>query len=225
MDQDELSGSPPPPPQEPPNSDTAQRSGSEEEKEPAVDEPSAAVSPDLQMIPPAVGVPPGFMLVPSGASYLPPGIGSGQFMAQQMVTAQFRSSPFPPPEEIEVLERHYLGATKRIFDLVEQRQTAEIDLAKSGQKFQRDDTRRGNWMGYTVILFVLIAASALFYTGHGVGGSALLVADVLGVGGALYMQNPEIFRIMKRLSPDQSASPAANGPKPDGAEHKEANPQ
>ena len=148
------------------------------------------------------------MLVPNGAQYLPPGMSPGMipaaFIAQQTMTAQFRSSPFPPPEEIEVLERHYPGATKRIFDLVEQRQTSEIDLAKSGQVFQRDDTRRGNWMGYSVILFVVAVAAGLFYTGHSVGGSALLVADVLGVGGALYMQNPEIFRIMKFAPPEQS---------------------
>jgi uncharacterized membrane protein len=126
-----------------------------------------------------------------------------------MVTAQFRSSPFPPSQELEVMERLYPGATKRIFDLVEQRQTAEIDLAKSGQQFQRDDTRRGNWMGWTVILFVVITAAALFYTGHPLGGSALLVADVLGVGGALYMQSPDIFKLMKPSVPQPSLQPIA----------------
>jgi uncharacterized membrane protein len=137
---------------------------------------------------------------------------SAPFLAQQMVTAQFRSSPFPPPEEIEVLERHYPGATKRIFDLVEQRQLSEIELAKVGQKFQSNDTRRGNWMGFTIILFVIAASGYLFYTGHNVGGSALLVADVLGIGGALYMQNPEIFGMIKAASPPQSTQPSSSPP-------------
>jgi hypothetical protein len=158
----------------------------------------------------AMYLPPGFaqtppgMILPVGS---PPGAFPIQFAAQQSITAQFRSSQFPTSQELEVMERLHPGSTRQILDLVAQRQNAEIDLAKSGQGFQRDDTRRANWMGFLTIAGVIVASTFLFFTGHDLGGGALLSADVLSIGAGLYLRRPEVFAFLKRTPTEQPATP------------------
>jgi hypothetical protein len=194
----------------PANEETAPADGQREPQAEAVQQPQAEVPQELFMQPQATYLPPGFAQPPPGIVLLPAGANPGafpvQFAAQQSITAQFRSSPFPPSQELEVMERLQPGSTKRIFDLVEQRQNAEIELAKSGQGFQRNDTRRGNWMGFVTILGTVVLSTFLFYSGHDVGGTALLGADVLGIGAGLYMQKPDVFAFFRRKAAEQPAT-------------------
>ncbi len=120
-------------------------------------------------MPRSVVFPPDDVLGPVAASgQLAPGM--------QAVNVAFRQSPYPTAQEAEVFERLHPGAFGRILAMTEKGQKAAIDASAVAQDYQRDDTRRGHWLGASLTVLAIAVGAAV-----GIWGNPIVAVAILGV--------------------------------------------
>lgn len=92
------------------------------------------------------------------------------------------SGPLPHPELMSKYEQIQPGFAERIISMAEHQQDHRIDCERKIIDGSMSETRRGQWLGFSVALLFLGAATALGLTGHdwlgGVLGGGTLVALV-----------------------------------------------
>jgi len=74
------------------------------------------------------------------------------------------------------MERLSPGAAGRILVMAEKAQQAQITATSMAQQYQRDDTRRGHWLGASLTTLAIIVGAAV-----GIWGSPIVAVAILGV--------------------------------------------
>ncbi len=116
---------------------------------------------------------------------------------------QVWNGPFPPPQAVDAYERLLPGSFNRILVMGEERQKAELALASKATDAAIADTKRANWMGYSVNFLALVLGGAFIFTGHTGAGVVAFVVQGIVAGTSMFLR-----RETHAASPDQGADRA-----------------
>lgn len=105
------------------------------------------------------------------------------------VSAVGWSGPLPPPAALEQFNSIIDNGAERIFKMAEAEQAARLAREAEAAQYEitkldaiRRDSRRGQWLGFTIALAAVIAASATAYFGaHPAVSIALVGVPILGI--------------------------------------------
>ena len=143
--------------------------------------------------------------------------------AVMLVAAQQQSwaGPYPPPEAAERFEKLLPGAFERILVMAEKAQTAQTETARDGQRYLRDDTRRGHWLGFAISVIAMASAivcvklQALWVAG------AFLSLPVMAVARAFIGGPKPTQAVTQETSAAVVVPPSSEAPQPvEGATRK-----
>jgi uncharacterized membrane protein len=98
---------------------------------------------------------------------------------------QVWAGQFPPPEIVERYEALEAGTFSRLISMAERAQFAQIAAAEEGRRFQRDDTRRGHYLGFTLATISVVAGVICAYLKQPVVAGLCLGVPVLAVARSL----------------------------------------
>ena len=119
------------------------------------------------------------------ATFQQPNLGSGVAVHQATFGLNVHQSPFPPAAEIEAYERLNPGSFGRIIAMAERAQQAQIEATQRAQKYASDDTRRGQWLGFTTAMAAMIGSGVVAHFGNPWVAGLFLSIPVLAVAKAL----------------------------------------
>ncbi|GAA4493299.1 DUF2335 domain-containing protein [Pseudaeromonas paramecii] len=127
------------------------------------------------------------------------------------VTQMRRSGPLPESSEFAAYEQVHAGAAERILKMSEREQThrhglqnremelraQELELRKTMVDGAVSRERRGQYLGFTIALFVLIFAVVMASTNHTGIAMALVAIDLVGLAAVF---------VLGRVLPSQGSS-------------------
>ena len=137
--------------------------------------PAPTAAPPLQ--PGAVPISGAQILAPFGVSLGAPGL------AVQQV--QLWQGQFPPPEAVAHYEQLLPGVFDRIVGMAEQQAAASISGTAEARRLLRDDTARGQWLGWSLAVLAIASAVLLGMTNHPAVATVLVAVPVMSVAIAL----------------------------------------
>ncbi len=163
-----MNNPPPPPKSEPPPQPISGSAVS-----PETGSAAAPAIPHQVSIPPALAAQLAARIAASGAFPAAPML--------QMGVAQMWQGPYPPPEAMERYERILPGAFERIIKMAENLQAAQIEQSGTVIELTDQNTRRGQWLGWTLAAFSVVGAVVALWLGSQVGAVAFLGVPIAGV--------------------------------------------
>lgn len=89
--------------------------------------------------------------------------------------------PLPPPSLLEGYERILPGSAERIFLLTEKEQTHRHLTDNEILKGNIGRDKRGQWMGFSITIFILIIAAYFAAQGNTLFAGTLIGIDLLGL--------------------------------------------
>ena len=93
-------------------------------------------------------------------------------------------APYPPPDVAERYERLAPGTFRRLVDMAEREQQANVELSRQAQVFLRRDTRRMHWLGFTVSTVALAGAFVCVLQHEPLVAAVFLSVPVMGLARA-----------------------------------------
>ncbi|PHM29391.1 DUF2335 domain-containing protein [Xenorhabdus budapestensis] len=89
--------------------------------------------------------------------------------------------PLPPPDVLRDYESILSGSTERILLLREKEQKFQYDNQKLALDGMIKKDRRGQWMGFSIAMFILIIATFFALRGEMVFAGTLITIDLIGL--------------------------------------------
>lgn len=105
-----------------------------------------------------------------------------QVRIQQMQSWQ---APFPPPDALERYEKIVPGTWERLLKMAEQAQGAQIAAEERACNLERENSKRGHYLGFFATIMAMGSALTCVYAGHPVVASVFLSVPVMSVAKAL----------------------------------------
>jgi uncharacterized membrane protein len=119
---------------------------------------------------------------------------------------------FPPPDAVESYERILPGCFDRIIKMAEKQQDIQAKQVSDALKFASNDTKRGNWLGFSGLVLAMILAFVCFWKGEVAGGLAFLSVPVFTTIKALIdsAKRPSPTGIAKAIADSQANTPSGS---------------
>jgi len=111
--------------------------------------------------------------------------GAAQQVSMLQVQQALWHGPYPPPDALAEYERILPGSFDRMMSQTERLQAAQIEQSAAALTYQRDDNRRGHWLGFAISLIALITAGLCAFFKEPWLGAAALSVPVMAVAKAL----------------------------------------
>ncbi|MBD2816606.1 DUF2335 domain-containing protein [Xenorhabdus sp. Flor] len=89
--------------------------------------------------------------------------------------------PLPPPDVLKDYESILSGSTERILLFREKEQKFQYDNQKRALDGMIKKDRRGQWMGFSIAMFILIIATFFALRGEMVFAGTLITIDLIGL--------------------------------------------
>ncbi|EKN6031118.1 DUF2335 domain-containing protein [Yersinia enterocolitica] len=89
--------------------------------------------------------------------------------------------PLPPPQMLSQYEKILPGAAERIFSLTEREQAARHGIQDKAINGAIGKDRRGQWMAYSITLFILVIAVVFAWRGDKWFAGTLITLDLIGL--------------------------------------------
>ncbi|CDL86616.1 DUF2335 domain-containing protein [Xenorhabdus cabanillasii] len=89
--------------------------------------------------------------------------------------------PLPPPDVLKDYESILSGSTERILLFREKEQKFQYDNQKLALDGMIKKDRRGQWMGFSIAMFILIIATLFAFRGEMVFAGTLITIDLIGL--------------------------------------------
>ncbi|REF28653.1 putative membrane protein [Xenorhabdus cabanillasii] len=89
--------------------------------------------------------------------------------------------PLPPPDVLKDYESILSGSTERILLFREKEQKFQYDNQKLALDGMIKKDRRGQWMGFSIAMFILIIATLFALRGEMVFAGTLITIDLIGL--------------------------------------------
>lgn len=105
---------------------------------------------------------------------------SGKFQALVRHEMHF-SGPLPPPDVIKNYDQILPGSAERIFAMAEKEQAFRHSAQNKATDGAINKDRRGQWMGFTITLIILVIASVFAWRGNTVFAGTLIGLDLIGL--------------------------------------------
>jgi uncharacterized membrane protein len=115
-------------------------------------------------------------------------------LVQRNVT--YRSSPYPPPDDLRQYEEILPGFTDRILSLTERESAHRMNEERYQNRAMIELAKRGQRYALLVVLTLAGVGGAGILTGHSVGGLAAIVAGAVSLVTAFVA--PDIFSRLRR---------------------------
>lgn len=116
---------------------------------------------------------------------IPPGIverlSQNKVMISHFSSTERFEGPFPHPQTLEQYNRVLPGAAERVFALTEREQTHRHDLQSTAIRGAISRDKRGQWMGYTITILVLLIAVYFAYRGNTAFAGTLITVDLVAL--------------------------------------------
>ncbi|PHM51355.1 DUF2335 domain-containing protein [Xenorhabdus sp. KK7.4] len=100
--------------------------------------------------------------------------------------------PLPPPDVLRDYESILSGSTERILLFREKEQKFQYDNNRLALDGMIKKERRGQWMGFSIAMFILIIATFFAFRGEIVFAGTLVTIDLIGLAA--------VFVIGRKLS-------------------------
>lgn len=91
------------------------------------------------------------------------------------------SGPLPPPEVIRGYDQILPGGAERIFAMAEREQLFRHQLENTAVTGAILKDRRGQWMGFSITIIILLIASISAWRGNTTFAGALIAIDLIGL--------------------------------------------
>jgi uncharacterized membrane protein len=142
---------------------------------------------------------------------------------QPSVLQQSWQGPYPPPDAVERYEKIQPGVFDRIVSMAERMEAAQIEQSAAALKYQHEDSRRGQWLGFSVAAGAVVGAVIIGIVGNPWLAAAFLAVPVMGVAQALVESARKATSGVQRDERANAASisqqngpPATEAPNSDG---------
>lgn len=106
---------------------------------------------------------------------------AAKIMAVVMRSSSSYQGPLPPAEQFELYEKALPGAGDRILKYMEEEQKARHALDSKAVVATIGDTKRGQWLGFSVMIALIGLAGVAIYSGSAVVG-LIIVFLTAGAG-------------------------------------------
>ncbi|OTA21154.1 hypothetical protein Xbed_00805 [Xenorhabdus beddingii] len=104
---------------------------------------------------------------------------SGDLIENQVVTCC--SDSFPSPEALKSYESILPGCAERIFSFREKEQVFQHEKQKRALDGLINRDKRGQWMGFSIAMFILIIATVFALKGEVLFAGTLITVDLVGL--------------------------------------------
>jgi len=94
---------------------------------------------------------------------------------------KYRSSPFPPVEELQEYEKLYQGCTKIIFDSFAAQSAHRINMEATVIPAQQKQSDRGQVFAFIIAILFLAVAGTCIIMGHDAAGGVIGTFDVVAM--------------------------------------------
>lgn len=98
---------------------------------------------------------------------------TAKIMAVMMRYSSSYQGPLPPAEQFEIYEKALSGAGDRILKYMEKEQKTRHALDSKAVDAAIGDTKRGQWLGFSVMLALIVLAGVAIYSGSTVLGGII----------------------------------------------------
>ncbi|AUG99757.1 DUF2335 domain-containing protein [Prodigiosinella confusarubida] len=104
-----------------------------------------------------------------------------QVMISRFSSTERFEGPFPHPQTLEQYNKVLPGAAERVFALTEREQLHRHGLQNTAVNGTISRDKRGQWMGYTITILVLLIAVYFAYRGNTAFAGTLITVDLVAL--------------------------------------------
>lgn len=117
-------------------------------------------------------------------------LSQNKVLISQFSRSESFEGPFPHPQILEQYNKVLPGAAERVFTLTEKEQSHRHDIQKTAITGAISRDRRGQWMGYTITILVLLIAVYFAYRGNTAFAGTLITVDLVALA-AIFVSGRE----------------------------------
>lgn len=126
-------------------------------------------------------------------------------LVKSVISIKFRSSPFPPFEELQEYEKLHPGCSKLIFEAFENQSAHRLKIEDKVITSQQNQSKTGQFMAFATALAVLGVAGWLTINNHDTVGGILGGFDIVGLATVFIIGNRQQSENLQAKNPDNKS--------------------